>query len=85
MIIKLSESEQTKIVETEVVYFHYALPVDIPHSIAQLILAAISDLHLYCNQTKWKTTSTLSKTQRPMYGGISDLGKQNQTQPLWTV
>ena len=28
--------------------------LDIPRSISQLISAVISDLHLYCNQTKWK-------------------------------
>ena len=72
MIIKIIR--KNKIVETELVYFHEALPVDIPRSMGQLILAVISDLHLYCIQTKWKTSLTTSKTHRlrPMYGGISD-------------
>ena len=54
MIIKIIR--KNKIAETELVYFHDTLPVDIPRSIGQLILAVISDLHLYCNQTKLKMT-----------------------------
>ena len=52
MIIKIIR--KNIIEETELVSFHDTVPVDIPPSIGQLILAVISNLHLYCNQTKWK-------------------------------
>ena len=72
MIIKIIR--KNKIVEMELVFLHATLAVAIPRSIGQLILAVISDLYLFCNQTKWKTSLTPSKTHRLrlMYGSISD-------------
>ena len=52
MIIKIIR--KNKIIKTELVLFHDTLPLDIPRSIGQLIFVLFSNLHLYCNQTKWK-------------------------------
>ena len=49
VIIKIIR--KNKIVETELVYFDDTPPVDMPQSIGQLILAVISNLHLYSSSS----------------------------------
>ena len=51
------------------------LPIDTPQATGR------ADLHLFCNQTKSKTISTLSKTQRLSLtcGSISDRRNGNHS------